>query len=632
MDVGTPYFLDEGTYLTPFGAAFGAFRLLGQASERDPNAWVSSVRIMKQLSRARADAQTWLALVAVLLGVVVTSLDNTVVNVALPTISRDLHAGLSATAWFVDAYVLSFAALLLTGGRLADTFGRRRTFIAGVVTFTVASAAAGLAGNAESLIAARAVQGIGSALLTPPTLAIISHAFRNKDQRETAIGLWGSIGALAFAIGPLIGGMVTQQATWRCAFFLNVPLGVVAVLLATRFVAESWDTSSHRRIDVAGLVLATCSLLPLTFVLIKGYEIGWRSPIVLGLLGLSALSATAFVVVERRIREPVFDLSFLRRGPFAATTLVTLIIGVAWFGAFLFTSLFLQQVRHNSPVTAGAALLPWLVALLVVAPVTGHIARFVSPRLVVTIGLILLGFGFYLLSHVDERSGYAALIPGLLLGGTGAALTIPLNGLALGAVDSRKAGVASGIFNTARETGGCLGVALTSAVVAYGKQHSAAAGFSREHAFAVGYGNAMTVAAMLTFGAGMVTVIALRPAYVLRPGGGEKGGWLGWFGKACRGLRLPRTASTMITIPMRNSTPPATSSVILNGPSQESLAASRALTSTAGLPSAFATTIAHCPPVIFQFNVCVAAPVLRATQNVCWPGAETADTAPGWRE
>jgi predicted MFS family arabinose efflux permease len=285
----------------------------------------------------------------------------------------------------------------------------------------------------------------------------------------------------------------------------------VALGLATRFVGESWDTSGRRRIDVAGLALATCSLLPLTFVLIKGYEIGWRSPISLGLLALSALSASAFVFVERRIPEPVFDLSLLRRGPFSATTIVTFVIGVAWFGAFLFTSLFLQQVRHDSPVMAGAALLPWLGTLLIIAPVTGRLAEHLSPRLLVTIGLMLLAAGFFLLSCVDAASGYPALIPGLLLGGIGAALTIPLNGLALASVDGRKAGVASGIFNTARETGGCLGIALTSAIVAYGKESSAAAGFSREHAFAVGYSHAMVVAAVLTLGAASVTLLALRP-------------------------------------------------------------------------------------------------------------------------
>jgi MFS family permease len=386
---------------------------------------------MEQVRRANADAQRWLALAAVLLGVVVTSLDNTVANVALPSISRDLHASLPATAWFVDAYVLSFASLLLTGGRLADTFGRRRTFNAGVVVFTGGSLAAGLAVNAGSLIAARAVQGIGSALLTPPTLAIISHAFRNRAERERAIGLWGSIGALAFAVGPLVGGMVTQLATWRCAFFINVPLGVAALRLATRFVGESWDTSSRRRID-----------------------------------GRTRLGNVFAAVVDIRSDQG------LRR----------------------------RLAIPNLPATVG-----------LVRAFSGCVRRRGTPG---PPGLTLLAAGVFLLSRVEVASGYQALVPGLLLGGIGAALTIPLNGLALASVDSREAGVASGIFNTARETGGCLGIALTSAIVAYGKRHSLAPGFSREQAFAVGYSNAMVVAAALTLGAALVTFFVLRPQAV----------------------------------------------------------------------------------------------------------------------
>ncbi|HEX4427833.1 MAG TPA: MFS transporter [Frankiaceae bacterium] len=431
-----------------------------------------------------------MALAAVLLGVVMTSLDNTVVNVALPSIAGDLRAGIAGTAWVVDAYLLSFATLLLTGGRLADTFGRRRIFLIGAVLFTGASLLAALAFSLQMLIAARALQGAGAALLTPPTLAIITHVFRDKRGLDMALGIWGSIGAIAFAVGPLVGGALTQALSWRWALLINVPSGGLAIVLARRFVPESRDPEADRRLDVRGLFLAGVALFALTFALSRGHDYGWTSTAVVGPLLVAAASAIGFVRVERRAPTPLIDPSLLR-GRFAAANIVTFAIGVAWFGAFLFTALFLQQARGASPVQAAIALLPWLLMILVVAPLTGVLVRYVPGRLVVVTGLVLLAIAFLQLSGTDETSSYLSMVPGMLLGGTGTALTIPLNGIALAAVAPAKAGVASGIFNTARETGGCVGVALTSAVA--------------------GYSDALLVAAILTLGAAVLTLIALRP-------------------------------------------------------------------------------------------------------------------------
>ncbi len=448
-----------------------------------------------------------LALAAVLLGVVMTSLDNTVVNVALPSISRRLHIGIDGAGWVVDAYLLSFATLLLTGGRLADTFGRRRVYVAGALLFTVASLVAALAGCACLLIAARAFQGAGAALLTPPTLAIITGVFRSSRSLNVALSLWGSVGAIAFAVGPLVGGALTQALSWRWAMLINIPPGIAAVVLAQRHVPESRDPDAGGRPDVRGLVLSAAGLLALTFALSRGHDYGWTSPAVIGPLLMAGVGAAAFVRVEKRASSPLIDPSLLR-GRFAAANAVTFAIGVAWFGAFLFTSLFLQQARGASPVQAAIALLPWLLMIVVLAPVVGLLVRYVPAHLLVATGLVLLGFAFLALAWGAGSGSYAALVPGMLLGGTGAVLTIPLNAIALASAPPTKAGVASGIFNTARETGGCVGVALTSAVVSIGQP---GAGSAAGSVLAAGYSHAMCVAGILTLGAAVLTVQSLRP-------------------------------------------------------------------------------------------------------------------------
>jgi EmrB/QacA subfamily drug resistance transporter len=459
-----------------------------------------------------AKVRRGLALAAVLLGVVMTSLDNTVVNVALPSISRDLHIGLTGAAWVVDAYLLSFATLLLTGGRLADSFGRRRVFLAGALLFTAASLAAALAGSAALLIATRAFQGAGAALLTPPTLAIITDVFRSGRGLNLAVSIWGSIGAIAFAIGPLVGGELTQLLNWRWAMLINVPPGIAAVVLARRYVPESRDPDAGRRLDVNGLLLSAVGLLAVTFALSRGHEYGWTSTAVIGPLLVAGASAAAFVRVERRASSPLIDPALLR-GRFAAANGVTFAIGVAWFGAFLFTSLFLQQARGASPVQAAVALLPWLLMILLLAPVIGILVQRVPAHALVAAGLVLLAFAFLALGWGARSGSYLALVPGMLLGGTGAVLTIPLNGIAMASVPRAKAGFASGIFNTARETGGCVGVALTSAVVSLSQPGEPGDGSAR--AFAAGYSHAMVVAGVLTLGTAVLTLLALRPRPVV---------------------------------------------------------------------------------------------------------------------
>jgi EmrB/QacA subfamily drug resistance transporter len=453
----------------------------------------------------------WLALCAVVAGAFVTTLDNTIVNVALPSIQRDLHLGLAGVAWVVNAYILSFAALLLTGGRLADSFGRRRTFSTGLIIFTLASFVGGLAPSFGVLVAARAVQGVGAALLTPPTLAIIRHTFRDEKAHGTAIGIWGSAGAAALAVGPLLGGILTQHLNWHWVFWVNVPLGALGVLAARRFIPESTDPAATRRVDIVGLVLATGALFSLTYALINANDRGWTSPLIDALFGAAAFAGIGFVLVERRVRQPLVDPTLFQSRAFTGANVVALIVNLAAFGVFLFTSLFLQNVLGHSPVRAGAALLPWVAMLLAVAPITGNLAQRIPARHLVAAGLALLGTGLLLLAGVDEHSGYLALLPGLLVGGLGAALTIPVSAIALTAVDVDRAGIASGVLNTARETGGSLGIALTGAVLAYGQHHALDRGDSALHAFATGYSDGLVVAGVITVAAAALALAALRP-------------------------------------------------------------------------------------------------------------------------
>jgi EmrB/QacA subfamily drug resistance transporter len=456
----------------------------------------------------------WLTLAAVVFAVFMTTLDNTVVNVALPSIQADLHLGLSGLAWVVNAYVLTFAVLLLTGGRLADSFGRRRGFLTGLAGFTAASLLAGLAPSAAVLIAARVLQGAGAALMTPPTLAIISDAFPDEKERGTAIGLWGGAAALAAALGPIVGGLLAQHIDWSWIFYLNVPLGILGLVLGARYIPESRDKGTSWRLDLPGLILSTGALLSLTYGLIKANDLGWSSPTIVALLSMAAVGLSAFVWMERRVRTPMIDVSLFRSATFTGSNLVNMIVTLGTFGVFLYTSLFFQNVLGYSPVHAGAALLPWIGTFLIVAPLTGKLAERIPTRWLITGGLLTMAAGLYLLSSLDEHTTVIDLLPGLLLGGLGRALTVPLANAALSAAPIEKAGVASGVFNTFREIGGSLGIAIIGAVLLAAQHGATANGAHPAHAFATGYTHGLAVAALLTIlaaGIAALTIGRQRP-------------------------------------------------------------------------------------------------------------------------
>jgi EmrB/QacA subfamily drug resistance transporter len=458
--------------------------------------------------------QQWLTLSVVALGVFVTALDNSIVNVALPSIQRDLHLDLAGVAWIVNGYILAYAMLLLTAGRLADVFGRRRIFLIGVAVFTAASIAAGLAQTAAELIASRVVQGAGAALLTPPTLAILNHTFREPKARGTAIGIWGSVAALGFAVGPIVGGLITEHLQWMWIFFVNAPVGAAAIVVGSRVIPESTDPTTSPRLDFAGLIASAIALSALTYALLNANQRGWGSPVIVSLLAIAAASTVGFIAAERRSAAPTVDLRLFKRPAFTGANVAILTFNLGTFGVFLYTSLYFQNVLGYAPVKAGSALLPWILVLIVLGPFTGTLAERVAPRWLVAGGLLVMACGLALLTSIDEHSAYVDLLPGLVLGGIGGALTIPLSGVAIAAIPVEKSGVASGVFNTARETGGALGIAIIGAVVT-SALHRGADGAGL-HDFAIGYSHGLAIAALLAVAAAIVAAFTLGGRHGMR--------------------------------------------------------------------------------------------------------------------
>jgi EmrB/QacA subfamily drug resistance transporter len=463
---------------------------------------------------APSEVRRWWTLAAVVFAVFVTTLDNTVVNVALPSIQHDLHLGISGLSWVVNGYILSFAVLLLTGGRLADTFGRRRAFLVGLAGFTAASLLAGLAPNAGLLIAARALQGVGAALMTPPTLAIISDVFPDPRERGTAVGIWAAVSAGAFVVGPALGGLITEQIDWTWIFFINVPIGVIGLLLGWRLIPESRDPDAERRLDVPGVAVVSGSLFSLTYGLLKANDYGWDSVATLSLLVVAAVGFAAFIWIELRTRAPMVDLSLFRNATVTGANTVMMVVNLAIFGVLLYTSLYLQEVIGYSPVRAGATLIPWVGVIVLVAPFTGWLSTRVPVRWLVSTGVALVGVALLLFSGLDEHSRFVDMLPALLIGGLGGSLTAPLSGVVIGAVPTEKAGVASGVHNTFRETGGALGVALMGAVFASSQAGALSSGASAAHAFVAGYSDALQVGALITFAAALLAAVTLRVARV----------------------------------------------------------------------------------------------------------------------
>ena len=318
-----------------------------------------------------SDNRKWWTLGAVAFALFMIMLDNTVVNVALPSIQRSLRAEISELEWIVSAYALTFAVLLLSGGKLADMFGRRRVFLLGLAVFALSSLLCGLAPDAHVLIAARAVQGVGAALMMPATLAIISATFPPKE-RGLAIGIWAGVSAMALAIGPLVGGLLTEHVDWSWIFYINVPIGALGIVAGRIIIQESRDMSRVQSLDVPGLVTNAAALFALTFGLIEANRYGWTSPTILGLFAAAAAGLAAFAAIEHRRRAPMLDLSLFRSSTFTGANIVAFLVTLAMFGVFFFMSIFVQRILGYSPVEAGAIFLPMTILIILVAPVAGR--------------------------------------------------------------------------------------------------------------------------------------------------------------------------------------------------------------------------------------------------------------------
>jgi EmrB/QacA subfamily drug resistance transporter len=405
----------------------------------------------------------WWTLFAMCFALFMIMLDNTIVNVALPSIQRALNPSPANLEWTVNAYVLSFAALILLGGKLGDRFGRKRMFVVGLIIFTAASAACALATTDTQLIVARTVQGSGAALLNPLSLSIIVAAFPRR-QLSTAIGAWAGISGLGLAIGPLLGGFLVEHYSWSAVFWVNVPVGVVAVAVTLWAVVESRDPTSHS-LDIVGTVLVTTSLFLLTWGLIKTTSHAWLSAYTLSFLIAAAVLMAGFVLWENRQRDPMIPLEFFRRRAFSVSSLIIILIGVGLFGIIYFLTLYFQNVKGYSPQEAGVRSLPMTMMILVGAPLGGRLVNRFGPRPLMTFGMLLASAGLFGLSRLHVDSSYNMIWPCQIMMGIGIALTMPsASSTGMAAVEHTKAGIASGVINASRQVGGALGVALLGSV------------------------------------------------------------------------------------------------------------------------------------------------------------------------
>ena len=398
----------------------------------------------------------WILLTTVL-GSSMAMLDSTVVNVALPRIGRDLDADLAALQWTVNAYMLTLAGLILLGGSLGDRYGRRRVFVVGVVWFAAASLLCGLAPGVEVLIVARALQGVGGALLTPGSLALIQASF-HPDDRARAVGLWSGFGGIGAAVGPFVGGWLVDGPGWRWVFLLNVPVALVCAPIAVRHVPESGDGTRHGRFDVLGAALGALALALVTYALIEAPK-GSATVAVAGVAGVGA--GVAFVLVERHRSDPMMPPGIFRSRQFTAVNLVTLCVYAAFGGFFFLAALQLQVVAGYSALAAGAALLPTTGLMLLFSARSGALADRIGPRVPLTVGPLVCAAGMLLMLRVGPGAVYVSdVLPALLVLGTGmVTLVAPLTATVLGSVDTARAGLASGINNAAARAAGLIAVA-----------------------------------------------------------------------------------------------------------------------------------------------------------------------------
>lgn len=457
-------------------------------------------------ARVRVSSRTgrWI-LVTTVLGSSMALLDSTVVNVALPRIGRDLHADLAVLQWTVNAYLVTLAGLILLGGSLGDRYGRRRIFVLGVCWFAAASALCGLAPNATVLVVARALQGIGGALLTPGSLALIQASF-HPDDRGRAVGLWSGFGGIGAAIGPFLGGWLVDGPGWRWVFLINVPAALVCAPVALRHVPESSGERGHGRFDVLGAALGAAALALVTYALIQAHS---GAVVVASTAAAGVVAAVAFVLVERRVSDPMMPLEVFSSRQFSAVNAVTLGVYAAFGGFFFLVALQLQVVSGYSPLRAGIALLPTTVLMLLFSARSGALSDRIGPRLPLTVGPVLCAAAMLLMLRVGPHAHYLTeVLPAVVVMGAGmVTLVAPLTASVLASVDSSRAGLASGINNAAARAAGLLAVAALPLVSGMGPQS-----YRSAEAFDAAFRRAMPVcAALLVAAAGLAFATVRRP-------------------------------------------------------------------------------------------------------------------------
>jgi EmrB/QacA subfamily drug resistance transporter len=449
-------------------------------------------------------------LAVVCLATAMLMLDIAVVNTALPHIARDLHAGLTGVQWVVDAYTLALATVVLSAGSVADRFGRRRIFIWGMGLFTVSSLACALAQNIAVLDGARAVQGTGAAMLFASSLAILANAYPGHAERAQAFALYGATIGASFALGPLVGGALTSGFSWQAVFYINLPLGILALVASFAWLRESNDPSA-RRLDWPGQATLTAGLFLLVLALLRGNQEGWASTRILAELIGGGMLLLAFVLVERRVREPMLPLGLFRNRAFTGAQVAAFSISASFFALFLYMTLYLQEVLHLSPFDTGLVYLPGTILMFIVSAASARLADRTSPGAPITAGLILVAAGLALITLADVNSTWLALLPGLLVVCVGTGLVNPaLASVALGSVETTQSGLAAGINDAFRQGGIAVGVAAFGALL----PASAALGHGSSEAYVTGLHHALIIGAALAAAGGIAAsrLIPMRRA------------------------------------------------------------------------------------------------------------------------
>ena len=445
----------------------------------------------------------WVLAITVL-GSGIAALDATVVNIALPAIGRDFHTGIAALQWVMTSYILTLAAFLLIGGSLGDRFGRRKVYLIGIVWFALASAACGFAPSAGFLIVTRVLQGVGGALLTPGSLAILEASFAPAD-RARAIGAWSGLGGVAIAAGPLIGGYLISAASWRWIFFINVPIAAVVVALGARHVPESRDPDAAG-LDYAGALAAVVFLSGITFAFIQAPTLGWASPAVLTMMALGLAGLACFLAREQRAAAPMLPLSIFRERQFAAASAVTFIVYGALTGATFLLPLVLQIVSGYSPLASGLALIPLTVIMLALSARSGQLAARIGPRLQLSVGPLIAGAGLAMLTFSTSGPGYVAhVLPAIVVFGVGIAITVaPLTSTAMSSAPAQHAGIASAVNNDLARFGGLLAVAILPALAGITGQ-----AYLHPDVLAAGFRTAALISGALCAAGGLLAAVTI---------------------------------------------------------------------------------------------------------------------------